>query len=49
MELGAAAVAEILCNDHGDGGSQQVQGCAADGLVSLQVDEIGRASCRERV
>ena len=38
VQLGAAAVAEILCNDHGYGGSQQVQGRAADGLVRFQVD-----------
>ena len=38
VQLGAAAVAEILGNDHGNGGGQQVQGRAADGLVRFQVD-----------
>ena len=35
VQLGAAAVAEILGNNHGYGGGQQVQGRAADGLRSL--------------
>ena len=38
VQLGAAAVAEVFGDDHGNGGGQQVQGCAADGLVRLQVD-----------
>ena len=38
VQLGAAALAEVLGDDHGNGGSQQVQCRAADGLVCLQVD-----------
>ena len=38
IQLGTAAGAEILGDDHGNGRSQQVQGRAADGLVGLQVD-----------
>ena len=38
VQLGAAALAEIFGDDHGNGGGQQVQCCTADGLVCLQVD-----------
>ena len=38
VQLGAAALAEILGEDHRHRGGQQVQGGAADGLVGLQVD-----------
>ena len=38
VQLGAAALAEVLGDDHGNGGSQQVQCRTANGLVRLQVD-----------
>ena len=38
IQLGTAAVAEILGDDHRDGRRQQVQGRAADGLIRFQVD-----------
>ena len=38
VQLGAAAVAEVLGDDHGHCRCQQVQGRAADGLVRFQID-----------